>query len=289
MSDVIIVTDSNSGVPREKAAELGIGVVPMPFLVNGKTYFEGVDLDQEQFFRFLAEDADVSTSQPAPGTVTDLWDAYLKEHDEIVYLPMSSSLSNSCMTAQMLAQDYEGRVQVVDNKRISVPQYQAILDALSMVREGKNAVQIKEELERTAADFSVYVVVDTLKYLKKGGRISGTSAVLGTMLHIKPVLRLGSDKLESAAKCRGIKAARHMMLELLQEDLDGSLRKYHEQGKIQFMTAYAGVSDEALKEWNQEVMETFHTDHLLSAPLTLSIACHVGPGVLGVAATRIAV
>ncbi len=288
MSDVIIVTDSNSGVSRKEAEKLGIGVVPMPFLVNGKTYYEGVDLNQEQFFHFLEEEADVSTSQPSPGAVTDLWEEYLKEYDEIVYLPMSSSLSNSCMTAQMLARDYDGKVQVVDNKRISVPQYQAILDGLSMIRQGKNAVQIKEELERTAADFSVYITVDTLKYLKKGGRISGTSAVLGTMLHIKPVLRLGSDKLESAAKCRGIKAARHTMLELLQKDLEGGLREYLEQGKIQFMTAYAGVSKETLEDWNREVKETFHTDRILSAPLTLSIACHVGPGVLGVAATRIA-
>ncbi len=289
MSDVIIVTDSNSGVTREEAEKLGIGVVPMPFLVNGETYYEGVNLDQEQFFHFLDEDADVSTSQPSPGAVTDLWDECLKEHSEIVYLPMSSSLSNSCMTAQMLAQEYDGRVQVVDNKRISVPQYQAILDGLAMIREGKNAVQIREELERTAADFNVYITVDTLKYLKKGGRISGTSAVLGTMLHIKPVLRLGSDKLETAAKCRGIKAARHTMLELLKEDMEGRLGEYRRQGKLQLMTAYAGVSEETLESWNQEVKETFQVDHILSAPLTLSIACHVGPGVLGVAATRIAV
>ena len=200
MSDVIIVTDSNSGVTQEEAEKLGIGVVPMPFLVDGKTYYEGVDLNQEQFFHFLSTGAEVSTSQPSPGMVTELWDKYLKEYDEIVYLPMSSSLSNSCMTAQALAQEYGGKVQVVDNKRISVPQYQAILDGLAMIREGRNAVQIREELERTAADFSVYITVDTLEYLRKGGRISGTTAVLGTMLHIKPVLELGSEKLRTVSK-----------------------------------------------------------------------------------------
>lgn len=287
MSDVMIVTDSNGGVTKEEAVRLGIGVVPMPFLVNGKTYYEGVDLDQEQFFRFLSEDAEVSTSQPTPGMVTDLWDSYLKSHDEIVYIPMSSSLSNSCMTAQMLARDYGGRVQVVDNKRISVPQYQAILDGLGMIRQGKNAAQVKEELERTAADFSVYITVDTLKYLKKGGRISGTSAVLGTMLHIKPVLSLRTDKLETVSKCRGMKAARKAMIELLEEDLGHGLKAYHEQGKLQIMTAYTGVSEETLEDWNREVREAFQVDHILSAPLTLSIACHTGPGVLGIGAARI--
>ena len=287
MPGVMIVADSNSGVTQEQAARLGIEVIPMPFIINDKTYYEGVDLSQDQFFRYLQENADVSTSQPSPGDITDTWDRCLEKYDEIVYLPMSSSLSNSCETAMALAQDYDGKVQVVDNKRISVPQYQAILDGLAMVRAGKSAAEIKNELELAGADFSVYITVDTLKYLKKGGRISGAEAALGTMLHIKPVLQLGAGKLEAISKCRGMKAARRAMIHALQSDLEGELKDYHEQGKLQIMTAYAGVSEETLNEWNQEVKEAFHVDYIETAPLTLSIACHVGAGVLGIGATRI--
>lgn len=278
------MTDSNSGITQKQAQELGIEVVAMPFLVNDKVYFEGVDLSQEQFFQYLKEDAEVSTSQPSPGVLADTWVRLLKSHDEIVYIPMSSGLSNSCMTAMAIAREFDGKVQVVDNKRVSVPQYQSVMEAYTLAGRGMSAAKIKEMLESTAELFSVYVTVDTLKYLKKGGRISGASAVLGTMLNVKPVLYLGADKLEAVTKCRGMKAARRAMLEQLQKDLNGPLKSYWEQGKIRLMTAYTNISDEMIEEWNQEVKEAFGVNHVETAPLTLSISCHLGPGVIAVGA-----
>lgn len=284
MSDVVIMTDSNSGITQKQAKELGIELVAMPFLVNGHVYFEGVDLSQDEFFQYLSEGVEVSTSQPSPGVLTDTWTELLKSHDEIVYIPMSSGLSNSCMTAQAQAQEFDGRVQVVDNKRVSVPQYQSVMDARLMAQQGKDAAAIKCELERTAELFSIYVTVDTLKYLKKGGRISGTAAVVGTMLNVKPVLWLGADKLETVSKCRGMKAARRTMLELIKKDLEGRLKPWYEQGKIRLMTAYTNISDEVIAEWNQEVKDTIGVDYVETAPLTLSVSCHLGPGVIAVGA-----
>lgn len=285
MHDVVIMTDSSSGITQEKAAQLGVEVIPIPFLINGETYFEGVNLSQEQFFQYLKEDAEVSTSQPSPGVLTEAWERILKTHQEIVYIPLSSGLSNSCMTALALAQEYDGRVQVVDNGRVSVPQYQTVMDALFYVREGKSAQEIKQELEMKKNRFHIYVTVDTFKYLKKGGRVSGTAAVLGTMLNIKPVLILGVEKLDVTAKCRGMKAAQRTMIEALRKDLDGDLREYFEQGKIRIMTAYSNISQAAVEEWNREVREAFQVDYVESAPLALGLACHIGPGGIGIAAS----
>lgn len=284
MADVAIMTDSNSGITRERAKQLGIELIAMPFLVDDHVYFEGIDLTQEQFFEYLKEDVNVSTSQPSPGVLTDTWKKLLETHEEVLYIPMSSGLSNSCMTALALAQEYEGRVQVVNNKRISVPQYQSVLDAIYLAKRGLNAAAIREELERTAELFSIYVTVDTLKYLKKGGRISSTAAVLGTMLNVKPVLWLGADQLEAVSKCRGMKAARRTMLELMKKDLEGRLKPWYDQGKIRLMTAYTNVSEDQVKQWNQEVKDVIGVDYVETAPLTLSISCHLGPGALAVGA-----
>lgn len=284
MADVAIMTDSNSGMTQERAKELGVELIAMPFLVNDHVYFEGIDLSQEQFFRYLQEDAEVSTSQPAPGVLVDTWKRLLQTHDEVVYIPMSGGLSNSCMTALALSQEYDGKVQVVDNKRISVPQYQSVLDALLLAERGLDAAGIKKELERTAEIFSIYVTVDTLKYLKKGGRISGTAAVLGTMLNVKPVLWLGADQLEAVSKCRGMKAARRTMLELMKKDLEGRLKPWYDQGRIRLMTAYTNVSEEQIAQWNQEVKDVLGVSEVETAPLTLSISCHLGPGALAVGA-----
>lgn len=190
MSRVAIVTDSNSGITQEEAKELGIYVVPMPFFVNGKVYFEDIDLSQEQFYKLLEEDADVSTSQPSPADILDLWDDILRSHQEIVHIPMSSGLSASCQTAQGLAQEYSGKVQVVDNKRVSITMKQSVLDALTLAKSGKSAAQIREILEREALESSIYLMVDTLKYLKKGGRITPAAAMIGSMLKLKPVLQI---------------------------------------------------------------------------------------------------
>ena len=197
MGNVAIVTDSNSGISQAEGKELGIYVIPMPFLVDGKLYFEDVDMNKEQFYHFLENDADLSTSQPSPGDVMDLWDKLLKEYDEIVHIPMSSGLSASCSTAMGLARDYDGKVQVVDNQRISVTMQQSVMDAKHLVAAGKSAAQIKEILEKEALESSIYLMVDTLKYLKKGGRITPSAALLGSALNLKPILQIQGDKLLS--------------------------------------------------------------------------------------------
>ena len=208
MGNVAIVTDSNSGISQAEGKELGIYVIPMPFLVDGKLYFEDVDMNKEQFYHFLENDADLSTSQPSPGDVMDLWDKLLKEYDEIVHIPMSSGLSASCSTAMGLARDYDGKVQVVDNQRISVTMQQSVMDAKHLVAAGKSATQIKEILEKEALESSIYLMVDTLKYLKKGGRITPSAALLGSALNLKPILQIQGDKLDAYKKVRGVKAAK---------------------------------------------------------------------------------
>ena len=197
-----IATDSNSGITQEQAAKLGIYVLPMPFMINGEMFYEGVNLTHEEFFKRMEEGADITTSQPSPGEVTDFWDKLLKEYDEILYIPMSSGLSGSCQTAIMLADDYDGKVQVVNNQRISVTQEQSALDARDLAAKGYEAAQIKEILERTKYESSIYITLTTLKYLKKGGRITPAAAALGTLLRIKPVLTIQGEKLDAFSKAR---------------------------------------------------------------------------------------
>lgn len=226
MGNVAIVTDSNSGISQAEGKELGIYVIPMPFLVDGKLYFEDVDMNKEQFYHFLENDADLSTSQPSPGDVMDLWDKLLKEYDEIVHIPMSSGLSASCSTAMGLARDYDGKVQVVDNQRISVTMQQSVMDAKHLVAAGKSAAQIKEILEKEALESSIYLMVDTLKYLKKGGRITPAAALLGSALNLKPILQIQGDKLDAYKKVRGVKAAKKNMLEAMKKDVEGRFSDY---------------------------------------------------------------
>ena len=223
MGNVAIVTDSNSGISQAEGKELGIYVIPMPFLVDGKLYFEDVDMNKEQFYHFLENDADLSTSQPSPGDVMDLWDKLLKEYDEIVHIPMSSGLSASCSTAMGLARDYDGKVQVVDNQRISVTMQQSVMDAKHLVAAGKSAAQIKEILEKEALESSIYLMVDTLKYLKKGGRITPAAALLGSALNLKPILQIQGDKLDAYKKVRGVKAAKKNMLEAMKKVMNEAL------------------------------------------------------------------
>ena len=206
-----IATDSNSGITQEQAAKLGIYVLPMPFMINGEMFYEGVNLTHEEFFKRMEEGADITTSQPSPGEVTDFWDKLLKEYDEILYIPMSSGLSGSCQTAIMLADDYDGKVQVVNNQRISVTQEQSALDARDLAAKGYEAAQIKEILERTKYESSIYITLTTLKYLKKGGRITPAAAALGTLLRIKPVLTIQGEKLDAFSKARTAKQAKTIM------------------------------------------------------------------------------
>lgn len=286
MGNVAIVTDSNSGISQAEGKELGIYVIPMPFLVDGKLYFEDVDMNKEQFYHFLENDADLSTSQPSPGDVMDLCDKLLKEYDEIVHIPMSSGLSASCSTAMGLARDYDGKVQVVDNQRISVTMQQSVMDAKHLVAAGKSAAQIKEILEKEALESSIYLMVDTLKYLKKGGRITPAAALLGSALNLKPILQIQGDKLDAYKKVRGVKAAKKNMLEAMKKDVEGRFSDYVTKGQLKLHVAYT-TDEETARQWKEEVQSMF-PDIAISRidPLSFSVTCHTGPGVLAIAASH---
>lgn len=286
MGNVAIVTDSNSGISQAEGKELGIYVIPMPFLVDGKLYFEDVDMNKEQFYHFLENDADLSTSQPSPGDVMDLWDKLLKEYDEIVHIPMSSGLSASCSTAMGLARDYDGKVQVVDNQRISVTMQQSVMDAKHLVAAGKSAAQIKEILEKEALESSIYLMVDTLKYLKKGGRITPAAALLGSALNLKPILQIQGDKLDAYKKVRGVKAAKKNMLEAMKKDVEGRFSDYVTKEQLKLHVAYT-TDEETAKQWKEEVQNMFPDIAITRMdPLSFSVTCHTGPGVLAIAASH---
>ncbi len=286
MSSVAIITDSNSGISQAEGKELGIYVIPMPCLVDGKLYYENVDITKEQFYHFMESDADLTTSQPSPGDVMDLWDKLLKEYDEIVHIPMSSGLSASCSTAMGLAQDYDGKVQVVDNQRISVTMQQSVMDAKHLAATGKSAAQIKEILEKEALESSIYLVVDTLKYLKKGGRITPAAALLGSALNLKPLLQIQGEKLDAYKKVRGMKAAKKNMLDAMKKDVEGRFADYVAKGQLKLHVAYT-TDEETAKQWMEEVQNAFPDLTITRMdPLSFSITCHTGPGVLAIAASH---
>ena len=286
MSSVAIVTDSNSGISQAEGKELGIYVIPMPCLVDGKLYYENVDITKEQFYHFMESDADLTTSQPSPGDVMDLWDKLLKEYDEIVHIPLSSGLSASCSTAMGLAQDYDGKVQVVNNQRISVTMQQSVMDAKHLAATGKSAAQIKEILEKEALESSIYLVVDTLKYLKKGGRITPAAALLGSALNLKPLLQIQGEKLDAYKKVRGMKAAKKNMLDAMKKDVEGRFADYVAKGQLKLHVAYT-TDEETAKQWMEEVQNAFPDLTITRMdPLSFSITCHTGPGVLAIAASH---
>ena len=279
MAKVAIVTDSNSGITQKQGKELGIFVLPMPFFIDGKMFLEDITLTQEQFYEKLGGDSDISTSQPSPGDVMELWEKVLKEYDEIVCIPMSSGLSTTCFTAISIANEYKGRVQVVDNQRISVTQAQSVYDAMKLRDEGMSAAQIREILEREKMQASIYITVDTLKYLKKGGRITPAAAAIGTVLNLKPVLQIQGEKLDAFAKVRGWKAAKKTMLNAAEKDLNERFSDIKDQMVLGM--AYTCGHEEA-REWKGEILERFPGYELLEAPLSLSVACHIGPGAMAV-------
>lgn len=282
---VAVVTDSNSGITQSKAKELGISVIPMPFMINEETFEEDINLTQEQFYEKLVEGAEISTSQPSPETVMNLWSELLKTYDEIVHIPMSSALSSSCQTAMMLAEDFDGRVFVVDNQRISVTQYQSALDAMELARVGLSGARIKEILEREARESSIYIMVDTLKYLKKGGRITPAAAALGTLLRIKPVLQIQGGKLDSFSKARTVKQAKTTMLSAIAKDLEERFDDPKAE-KCWMEIAYT-CEKEIAEEFQQEIRQQFpQVQQIRMDPLSLSVACHIGPGALAVAITK---
>lgn len=279
MSKVAIVTDSNSGITQKRGEELGIYVLPMPFFIDGELYLEDITLSQEQFYEKLGADSEISTSQPSPGDVMDLWDKLLEDYDEIVCIPMSSGLSSTCETALSLAQDYDEKVQVVNNKRISVTQEQSVYDAIKLRDEGKSAAEIRQVLEKEKMQASIYITVDTLKYLKKGGRITPAAAAIGTVLNLKPVLQIQGEKLDAFAKVRGWKAAKKTMLNAIEKDLTDRFADVKDQMVLGM--AYTCSKEEA-DEWKNEIQTRFPDYELVEGPLSLSIACHIGPGAMAI-------
>ena len=281
MSRVVVVTDSNSGITQAEAKELDVVVMPMPFYINEEMFYEDIDLTQEQFYAKLAEGGDIKTSMPLVGDVTDKWDELLKEYDEIVYIPMSSGLSSSC---DMLSQDYDGKVQVVNNQRISVTMRQSVLDAKAMADSGKTAGEIKDILEDEKFNSSIYIMVDTLTYLKKGGRITPAAAALGALLKLKPVLQIQGEKLDAFAKARTVKQAKNIMIEAMKSDFQKRFDS-PDGTKMHLEIAYT-FDKEAAEAFKAEVQEAFPNNEIVMNPLSLSVSCHIGPGALAIACSK---
>lgn len=286
MKKTAVITDSNSGITQEQAKELGIQVVPMPFFVNGEIYYEDISMSQKEFYGYLEQGAEVTTSQPSPDTLTELWDKILQEYEEIVYIPMSSGLSSSCGTAMMLSyeDEFKDKVFVVDNQRISVTQRQSVLDALQMAKQGYTGEQIREILLREKFESSIYIMVDTLTYLKKGGRVTPAAAAIGTVLRIKPVLQIQGEKLDAYAKVKTLKQAKTTMIKAVRRDFE---ERFHDPDGDNFHMAVAYTADdgEALR-FKEELEQEFPGHDIWVDPLSLSVSCHIGPGALALAVSK---
>ena len=285
MAKIAIVTDSNSGITQAEGKKIGIYVLPMPFMIDEVTYYEDIDLTQEQFYEKLKSGANIATSQPSPDSVTSLWDKLLQEYDEIVHIPMSSGLSGSCQSAMAFAADYDGRVQVVNNQRISVTQRQSALDALQLAAADKDAAQIKEFLENDKFNSSIYIMLDTLYYLKKGGRITPAAAAIGTMLRLKPVLTIQGEKLDAFAKARTTSQGKSMMINAIKKDINERFGGMTEDKHIWLQIAYTH-DRAAAEQFRTEVEAEFPGYDIHIDPLSLSVACHIGPGALALACCK---
>lgn len=288
MPGIGIMTDSNCGIMPSDQTAYGIHVLPMPIIIDDETFYEGINITPEDFYKKQADGSTITTSQPSPGDVTAMWNELLKSYDEVVFIPMSSGLSNTCQTALILADDepYRGKVFVVDNHRISVTQALSVLDAKVLADEGKTGAEIKSILESEALDATIYIAVDTLEYLKKGGRITPAAAAVGSMLRLKPVLTIQGDKLDSFAKARGMKSAFHTMLNAVKNDVSTRLASLRAQGCLKIGVANTLMEPEKLKAFKAEMQENFPDMELVYFPLTMSIGTHVGPGGLGIGAVR---
>lgn len=285
MSNVAVMTDSNSGITQDEAKKLGVTVMPMPFFINDELFLEDITLSQEEFYNKLMDDnVEIHTSAPSPNDFIETWDRLLKDYDQVVCIPMSSGLSSTCSTAMMLSQDYEGKVFVVDNQRISVTMRQSVLDALTLAQAGMNGQEIHDALMANKWDSSIYIMVDTLKYLKKGGRVTPAAAALGTLLRIKPVLQIQGEKLDSFAKARTVKQAQKIMIRAAQDDCRDRFND-PEAEHVHIAMSYTH-NLEAAEKFKKEVEEVFPNHDIVMQPLSLSISCHIGPGSLAVTATK---
>ena len=283
MKRVGIVTDSHGGISLAEAEKLGVKVVPMPFYFGDDCYYEGVSISREEFFRRLNEGDSVSTSQPSPEAVMEAWREALTEYEKVLYMPISSGLSGSCNTARMLAaeEEFEGKVFVVDNGRVATPMHRSILDALELIEEGFSAEETKIMLETSGNKMSIYIAVETLEHLKKGGRITPATAAIGTVLNIKPILKLNTGVLETYKKSRGMKKARQEMLEAMKHDFDVTFKEYADKGEIYLMAA-SSADEATTQEWVEEIKAYFPGMEVLCDDLSLGICCHTGEGALGI-------
>jgi len=283
MSKIAIMTDSNSGITQEEGKRLGIRILPMPFIINGEEFFDGAGLTHDMFYEKQMADADITTSQPSPASVTDMWDELLKEYDEVVHIPMASGLSESCNTARMLAEDYNGKVHVANNKRILITQRRSVLDAVELAKKGLSGMEIKDYLEKDSPNSAIYLMVNTMKYLKKGGRVSPAAALIGTVLGIKPVLTFKGEKIDRHAKARGVAQAKKTIIEAVKTDLEA--RGIASNDKVWLDMTYSYDLNAHL-EFEKEVKAAFPGFEIYFTPLSLSIATHIGPGVLALGYTK---
>ena len=283
MESIAIVTDSHGGISQKEAKKLKVKVLPMPFYFGDDCYYEDVSITREDFFRRLNEGEKVSTSQPSPQAVMDIWRETLKEYEKVLYMPISSGLSGSCDTAKMLAEEDEflGRVYVIDNGRISTPMHRSILDAIELIEEGYRAEEIKEMLENARDKMAIFIAVESLELLKKGGRINSTTATIGTVLNIKPILKFDVGKLENYKNCRGMKKARKEMLEAMKQKLETTFKEYYDRDEV-YMLAASSADEQTTKEWIEEIREFFPNMEVLCDDLSLGISCHIGEGGLGI-------
>lgn len=284
MSKIAVITDSNAHFLPQEAKELGISIVPMPFTIDNETFYEDITLTREEFYQKMADGASIATSQPSPSDVMSIWDKALETHDEVVYIPMSSGLSGSCQSARMLAMDYDGKVEVVNNQRISVTLKRSVLDAIELAQRGMTAAQIREELEHVRYESSIYIMLDTLKYLKKGGRITPAAAAIGSLLRIKPVLQIKGERLDAFSKARTISQGKNIMINAMKHDIEtlyGGTDK-----ETVWLYAVHGNIPEQFEEFSQEVRAAFPNFRVADDVLSLSVSCHIGPGALAIACSK---
>ena len=288
MKKIAVVTDSNSGITQTQAKDYqGLYVIPMPFTIGGEEYFEDINLTQQEFYQKLLSNEDISTSQPSIGGIVELWENLLKEYDEVVHIPMSSALSMSCETAKNFAKQFDGKVQVVDNHAISVTLKESVFDALKLAKKGVAAKEIKELIEENRKNSSIYIMVSTLKYLKKGGRITPAAAAIGTLLKIKPVLQIQGGKLDQYAKVLNEKAARTKMIDAVKKDLETRFKDFVKKGQIRLYIAHTNCQEKA-EAFAEEIRQKIPKVPLTYVdPLSLSIACHIGDGALAIACARV--